>query len=51
MRECPCQKCEVRKMYAKRFDMHIYGDDCPYVCPKFDKWQDEKRKEVDDGNS
>lgn len=40
-----CDKCHIRKMYAKRFDLHIWGEDCPYVCPKYDKWKKEKINE------
>lgn len=30
----PCENCDIRKDYARRFDLHWHGeDDCPYVCP------------------
>jgi len=38
LKPCPCETCEVRKGYARAFDMHIWGDDCPYVCEKFEEW-------------
>ena len=27
-----CQKCRIRKSYAKRFDVHFDWVDCPYDC-------------------
>ena len=27
-----CKDCPRRKYYAKAFDMHFWGEDCPYVC-------------------
>lgn len=28
-----CDNCKVKKFYAKRFDLHWFGeDDCPYEC-------------------
>ena len=30
-----CEKCELRKAIAKRFDLHWMGeDDCPFTCPE-----------------
>lgn len=30
-----CDNCEIRKFYARAFDMHWMGeDDCPCVCEK-----------------
>lgn len=38
---CPCNGCEIRKAYAKAWDLHwMDGDDCPYVCPKYDEWKE-----------
>ena len=36
--DCPeyipdCDNCEVRKGYAKTFDMHFDKSDCPVECP------------------
>ena len=32
-----CDNCEVRKVYAKLFDMHWMGeDDCPVECKEED---------------
>lgn len=37
-----CDNCEVRKVYAKLFDMHWMGeDDCPVECK-----EDDEDKEV-----
>lgn len=44
MTEQPCVKCPERKFYARRFDMHISGEDCPYVCEKYEKWKTEQKK-------
>lgn len=27
-----CKNCPRRKYYAKVYDMHFYGEDCPFVC-------------------
>ena len=27
-----CKDCPARKYYAKTFDMHFYGEDCPFEC-------------------
>ena len=37
----PCRDCEARKAYARDFDMHFSGDDCPYQC---DTWDEYKKK-------
>ena len=39
LKPCPCNDCPTRKAYAKLFDMHIWGEDCPYVCEKYDEWK------------
>lgn len=28
-----CEKCEIRKFYAKVFDIHFDHIDCFYECP------------------
>lgn len=28
-----CKDCELRKYYAKAFDMHFDEKDCPCNCP------------------
>ena len=35
---CPCLKCKIRIGYAKTFDIHFWGDDCPRVCDEFKEW-------------
>ena len=33
-----CENCEIRKYFARAFDMHWLGeDDCPYECEVKDK--------------
>ena len=39
LKPCPCNDCPTRKTYAKLFDVHIWGEDCPYVCEKYDEWK------------
>lgn len=40
MKDCPCKDCEVRKYFARAFDMHWHdGADCPYECPYYDEWR------------
>lgn len=31
-----CKDCQVRIYYSKVFDMHFYGEDCPFVCERSD---------------
>ena len=28
-----CKDCEIRKYYAKMFDIHFDDKDCPCKCP------------------
>ena len=48
MTERPCDKCPERKLYARMFDMHISGEDCPYTCEEYEKWKAERKD--GDGN-
>lgn len=34
-----CQNCPIRKAYARQYDIHFYGADCPFNCP-IKKWGD-----------
>lgn len=36
----PCDECQTRKMYARSFDMHIDGEDCPYECEEYEHWKE-----------
>lgn len=38
----PCDNCGTRKLYARRFDIHFSGEDCPYYCEEYDKWKDNR---------
>ena len=29
-----CKDCPVRKFHAQFFDMHFWGEDCPFVCDR-----------------
>ena len=35
----PCDECPTRDMYARTFDMHISGEDCPYECEEYEHWK------------
>lgn len=28
----PCDDCFEREFYARVYDMHFYGEDCPVLC-------------------
>lgn len=38
LKPCPCGKCRTRAEFAQVFDMHIWGDDCPYECEEYENW-------------
>ena len=41
MKECPCIGCEIKKHFARAWDLHWHdGEDCPYECPKYDEWKE-----------
>ena len=42
----PCENCTTRKAYAKAFDMHFWGADCPYVCDRYEKYDKEKEEQI-----
>lgn len=46
---CPCATCSARKYYAKAFDFHVWGEDCPYQCPKYDQWKFNQLRAEKDG--
>lgn len=39
---CPCDDCADRKLFAKLFDFHMYGDDCVFDCPQYAQWKKEQ---------
>lgn len=41
----PCKNCHIRKMYAKTFDAHFWGEDCPYECEKYERWKEVQKYE------
>lgn len=43
MTDCPCDTCITRQYYARAFDMHFYGADCPYECELYDEWKSKER--------
>ena len=44
--KCPCKDCQTRRFYATRFDMHIWGEDCPYICEEYEAWERKKEQEA-----
>lgn len=42
--ESPCLNCATRKYYARCFDFHFSGDDCPYNCMEYEFYK--ARKEM-----
>lgn len=39
LKPCPCNTCLLRKAIARKFDVHIWGEDCPYECGAFADWR------------
>lgn len=37
----PCEHCKTREFFAKRFDMHFFGEDCWYECEKYERWKEQ----------
>ena len=37
--EDPCKKCWTRKWYARKFDIHFWGEDCPYECKEYKQYK------------
>lgn len=47
----PCKYCHDRQWYARRMDIHFWGEDCPYVCEEYERYKKEKDgKESEDCN-
>ena len=40
--EDPCKNCHDRQWYARRLDIHFWGEDCPYVCEEYERYKEEK---------
>lgn len=36
--ESPCNNCPEKQLYARMFDMHFSGADCPYECEKYERY-------------
>ena len=41
----PCKQCQTRKAYAKVFDFHFWGEDCPYICPEYEAFAEERKRD------
>ena len=41
-----CEKCKIRIWYAKRLDIHFWGDDCFYECEKYEREKAENALKV-----
>ncbi len=42
MTDYPCDTCNTRQYYARAFDIHFCGADCPYECELYDEWKKEQ---------
>lgn len=40
----PCNYCSIQKTYAKDWDIHFFGEDCPYECERYEKWKAEQKE-------
>lgn len=36
--ESPCNNCPEKQLYARMFDIHFSGADCPYECEKYERY-------------
>ena len=41
----PCDNCPDRQLYARMFDMHFGGADCPYECEEYERYLKDQAKE------
>ena len=41
----PCKNCADRQWYARRLDMHFWGEDCPYQCEEYERYKKVKQNE------
>ncbi len=44
--ENPCNDCLYREMYARLFDAHFSGADCPYECEERERYLKEQIKDA-----
>ena len=47
--EDPCKNCPDRQWYARRLDMHFWGDDCPYECEEYEHYKKMEEKKSKQG--
>ena len=45
----PCKKCPIRRKFARAFDMHFWGEDCPWECAVYKAWIHCAGKDEQDG--
>ena len=43
--ESPCNNCPEKQFYARMFDMHFSGADCPYECEKYEQYLKSSKEE------
>ena len=48
--EDPCKNCADRQWYARRLDMHFWGEDCPYQCEEYERYKKEKPTQTNTKN-
>ena len=41
----PCKNCEIRQWYARKFDIHFSGEDCFWVCEKYEAYKKERKEQ------
>ena len=39
LKTCLCKTCQLRQCFARAFDMHFWGEDCPYQCDMYDDYR------------
>ena len=39
LKQCPCKTCKRRQYFVRVFDMHFWGEDCPYQCDMYDTYK------------
>ena len=43
--ESPCNNCPEKQLYARMFDIHFSGEDCPYECEEYERYLRSSKEE------
>ena len=43
--ESPCNNCPEKQLYARIFDIHFSGADCPYECEEYERYLRSSKEE------